>query len=496
MKQAILLLVAATLFLTLRLTNLALLPPYVDEGLHIHRALAVLEAGHPLIYTEGGKFLQVWLSVPAVAWSSDPLWAARLVTALAGLLSANGCYLLGRRLFGRGEVGGLAAWLYLVAPYALFLDRLVLNDGLLAMLALYIALFSLKVTQGEARWWPALGVSLGLAGLTKLNGIIFWAIPLLALVTQVGEARSSQVRCSWPITGAYLLGGVLLLPVLPFVSGQLSAPSAKTWLLDAEPSTTLPALWLGNLHKMWLYDATYLTWPILAAALVGAALALYRQPRVALFLLGAILLYNGFFILTAVFIFSRYLFPTIPLLLIFAGYGLWEVGNRLADKTGPAVLAVLVALPTLSFDYSLIAAPTRAPLEAGDRWLFIDGPLSGYGLTELTSFLQAETARHGPIVVARHDTPGLTREGLELTLRDWREPIKLATFNFTTIHPNDLTRRLREEARPVYVVLSLPLVSGSAPFTVVFGQTPYCHEAVRFFKPDHHNYIAVYTCDF
>ncbi|MCB0196607.1 MAG: hypothetical protein KDJ65_31935, partial [Anaerolineae bacterium] len=60
----------AVLFLAIRLPQLTLLPPYVDEGLHISRAFNVLDEGQPFVYTEGGKYLQIWLITPVVALGS------------------------------------------------------------------------------------------------------------------------------------------------------------------------------------------------------------------------------------------------------------------------------------------------------------------------------------------------------------------------------------------------------------------------------------------
>ncbi|MCB9079070.1 MAG: hypothetical protein H6631_15830 [Anaerolineaceae bacterium] len=47
--QTAILLVLAVLFLATRLPQLTLLPPYVDEGLHISRAFNVLDEGQPFV---------------------------------------------------------------------------------------------------------------------------------------------------------------------------------------------------------------------------------------------------------------------------------------------------------------------------------------------------------------------------------------------------------------------------------------------------------------
>jgi len=210
-RTIIYLLVFAAVFLAVRLTNLTLLPPYVDEWLHINRAFNVLKEGQLLVYTEGGKYLQIWLITPVVGVSSDPIWSTRAVSVVAGLLAAIGCYFLGKTLFQRVEVGLVAAFFYAVIPYAFFLDRLVLNDGMLAALGIYIFLFSIMLVRGSGGGSVVgLGVSLGLAGLTKLNGFALWGIPILVVLAQ-------QL---WPIIAwrhfvkAYLLAIIVALPVI------------------------------------------------------------------------------------------------------------------------------------------------------------------------------------------------------------------------------------------------------------------------------------------
>ncbi|NJN95383.1 MAG: glycosyltransferase family 39 protein [Anaerolineales bacterium] len=276
------LLIFVVIFFAVRLTNLTLLPPYIDELLHISRAFTLLHQRQLFISTEGGKFLQIWLIAPALALSGDPLWTARLVTILIGLLSALGCYLLGKALFNR-ETGLLAAWLYLLVPYALFLDRLVLNDSLLAMLGVYILLFSLKLV-GQASLGLALGLglSLGLTVLTKLNGSIWWVIPVGVLL-----ARLSRLPKSWVyFGGAYLLAFVVVSPLFSLLPEQLAAPAEKTWLLAAPLPASLTAMWWGNIQQIWLYYQTYLTWPIGVLILLGVILSLYRRPQSGLLLLG------------------------------------------------------------------------------------------------------------------------------------------------------------------------------------------------------------------
>ena len=326
--QTAILLALAVLFLAIRLPQLTLLPPYVDEGLHISRAFNVLDEGQPFVYTEGGKYLQIWLITPMVALGSDPLWNARLVSVLLGLVSAVGCYFLGKALFDRPSVGLAAALFYGIIPYAFFLDRLALNDSMLGTLAIGIALLSLRLIKRQTlAAGLLLGLMLGLTGLTKLNGLILWVIPPLAILFCGDDSfrrlvsNDSLVKWGRLIIVAYGLGVLLIIPIFFAPTAHLDGPASKTWLLDAAPLGSFAEMVTGNLQRVWAYYTIYLTWPILIMALLGTTLTLVRRHRGGLLLLSAILIYNVVFIIITVYLQSRYLFAVVPFALILAGYG-------------------------------------------------------------------------------------------------------------------------------------------------------------------------------
>lgn len=509
--QVAILLALAALFLALRLPQLTLLPPYVDEGLHISRAFNVLEEGQPFVYTEGGKYLQIWLITPVVALGSDPLWNARLVSVLLGLASAVGCYFLGRALFGRPAIGLIGVLFYSVIPYAFFLDRLALNDSMLGTLAIAIALLSLRlVKRSDLPSSLLLGLALGLTGLTKLNGLILWVIPLLAFLLFSAEPLrqliSTTTLTKWGrhLARAYGLALLLIVPIFFAPSAHLDGPASKTWLLDAAPLGSYIELMISNIQRTWSYYHIYLTWPIFILTLLGTVLTLLRRHRGGLFLLSAIVIYNAVFIVITVYLQSRYLFAVIPFALILAGYGIVTLLDWLEKRTlrtTPAVMRgaysialLFVMLPALTFNFRLLTNPTQAPLEAYDRWFFLDGWTSGYGLDETAAYLRDQADRHGSIVVVRNDASGLTREGLNIKLAAMADRIELETINLRAESANRLTDLLESAEGPVYVVLSLPLAPGALPFNVDFDNTPYCRSAATFYKPDRYNYIGVYRC--
>lgn len=154
-RQVVYILGLVSLMLVVRLINLTLLPPYIDERLHISRAFEVLSEHNLFVYTEGGKFLQIWLIALMLKSGVDPFWGARVVSVMVSLMATLGCFFLARAIFGRNAIGYAAVFFYGVTPFAFFLDRLALNDNLLAMLGIAILLFSYKLIQEKAIWLAA-----------------------------------------------------------------------------------------------------------------------------------------------------------------------------------------------------------------------------------------------------------------------------------------------------------------------------------------------------
>ncbi|PWH17311.1 MAG: hypothetical protein DDG58_08215 [Ardenticatenia bacterium] len=97
--------------------------------------------------------------------------AARLPSLTAHVVSALLMYRLGLRLYGRGA-GLLAAFLWAASPFAILFAATALTDSLMVM---WVLAACLAAVEQRASW---AGVALGLAMMTKQQGILF--LPLIA----------------------------------------------------------------------------------------------------------------------------------------------------------------------------------------------------------------------------------------------------------------------------------------------------------------------------
>ena len=123
-----------------------------------------------------------------------------LATATVVLL-----YLVALRMFGR-RGARLAGWTFAILPGPIFFTGLYLSETL--FIFLLVGFLALAVYLPERRWTPVvLGIAIGLAALTRGEGLLMLAIPL--------AMWWGLPRREWLLRGA-LLVGVMALTIVPW----------------------------------------------------------------------------------------------------------------------------------------------------------------------------------------------------------------------------------------------------------------------------------------
>jgi 4-amino-4-deoxy-L-arabinose transferase-like glycosyltransferase len=488
-------------FLWLRMSHPLLLPVYYDEALHIERAQRVVTEHTLLMGTEGGKYLQIWLLALVLPFTDNPLLAARTLSAVAGLLTAIGCYFLARHLYQRDDVALVSIFLYATTPYVLFYERMGMADGLLSMLAVWSLLLSLIAIR-QGRWWQtlALGLCLGLTAATKLNGAVFLVFPILATWFWWGERPFRQVVQT--LLAGWLLAAPWLLPSLLDLSPQLASSIERSWLNSTEKGISHLIRLSHNFNAIAITLWAYLTPPYLLLALIEIGRSLRRRERASWLLTLAALSTLAFFFLTAGLdkFFARYILPAFPFLLILAARSLVALGNWLAERlpsptrltrSGLLVgLALLVCLPAIRSDFLLLTNPHRFPWLPRDRQLFVDGPLAGYGVIDAAAYLRQHADQLGMIIVVKR-TDNQKRTGA------WgyylnRSNIILNPINFKYADPRELIQALHNSPAPVFVVLDRPSEDVYAADFTDGPYAPYSTLVATFPRPGDASRIEVY----
>jgi len=227
---------------------------------------------------------------------------------------------------------------------------------------------------------------------------------------------------------------------------------------DSETSFSGNAAANLGLAAEWLW--AYWTPGLVVLALAGLALAIAAgQGRRGAFLALLAVGPTVAFVSVSGIWYPRYLlFTTVPLLPLSAwGFvgAIDLVRKRGRLSTGPAAgLAVaalaLVLAPAALFDLALWTDPPRAPFPAIERFQYVTGWPSGYGMRDSVAFLRLERERHpeGLLLV----TPGPSTTASAVRLLCARDPaVDVLYVDPTSTDPAALAR----PGRALFVIVSL-----------------------------------------
>ncbi|MFQ5577075.1 MAG: ArnT family glycosyltransferase [Anaerolineae bacterium] len=465
----------AALYLSSRWVNILALPIFSDESLHIVRARRMLAGGNFLQGTAAGKFLYIWLLAPALTLHQNPLLVARGLSAAVGLAGGMAAILLARALWPGRSSGWLTGLVYIFVPLTLMNERMALTDSLLATVATLILLLSLKAIQQPRRITEvALGLCLGAALLTKLSGLVYFAVPIAAVFFLRRPAQPVKL----PVV-PYLIAAAMVLPTVGESFNQFIIEATRSAL---NPNRSpVPALsWMGyGLGETWFDLHTYVTWPVLLPAAARLVVGWRRGERTAPLLVFLLVITPATYIGLARSIwFSRYLLPIAPIIVVLAAQALHELGGLLAQRVGregrqvwQTALCLLCLLPALTFDYRLITGPDRAPFTPADRWQYVSGWPSGYGLPEAVVWLEQAAVRQGGATVVSISYQGPTREGMSIYLQRSAANVQLIELGGDDSPEESLSWLVVAQSKPLALLLNEPNDRPSAAVDALCPET-------------------------
>jgi predicted membrane-bound mannosyltransferase len=115
----------------LRLTDLYRLPIYGDEADHIRWAQQFSVGDYTFPLFMDGKFLLGVLVAQFHPLGPSPLWLARAVVGIFSMLNVAACIAIGKQLRS-SQVGLLAGLFYTILPQAVYYERQMLAEPLMA----------------------------------------------------------------------------------------------------------------------------------------------------------------------------------------------------------------------------------------------------------------------------------------------------------------------------------------------------------------------------
>lgn len=355
------------IFFISRLYHLLQMPPFIDETIYI-RWLNTIHQTKDFLFPlkeYGWEPLNIWVAYFFDLIIKNPLVSLRLTAVFFGLLTLVVLSLTFRK-------SRLVLLPYLLSPIILLHDRLGLRGDSAINFCFALCLYGLSLRlikkKTQASYLIALSIILGF--LIKTTAIVLPIIVVVSFLSFKAKPKLTDFKA-------------LLLTSLPFVFYYFT----HTLNLVLNKSNTFASLdnflpqTQANFLQLFSWLPQYLTWPVFLLAILGAYYLFKNNLKLFKLLLISTLVPFLFMGLTASFLFPRYILISYLALSLFAGFGLIKLKNP---------LALILLIPSLIFSFQTINDIKAAPLPEIERWQYVTGWPSGYGLAELTTYLKTD----------------------------------------------------------------------------------------------------------
>lgn len=361
--EVLVVLLILTVAVGFRFFALDSVPPglYPDEAMNGNNALYAAQSGdYDVFYPEnnGREGLYANIQAFSIKLFGNTAWALRAVSALMGVLTVLGTYLLTRRLFNNRGIAALAALLMATGFWHVNFSRIGFRAIMAPLFAVWSFYYLYTALQSNRLWhWGLAGVFMGLGMHTYIAFRIMPLAALAVLVVYWHSVRKDFAHGRYTFTRKQLIGGVMLAialfilvaaPLLWYFAQNPGSFTGRTGQVSVLASDDIVGDLATNIVRTlgmfviqgdvnWRHNLSgepILFWPIAALFAVGLARSLMKVGRV----LGThghfstvhTLLLGWFFIGLAPTVLSNEGIPhalraimVAPPVYIFAAEGLW-----------------------------------------------------------------------------------------------------------------------------------------------------------------------------
>jgi 4-amino-4-deoxy-L-arabinose transferase-like glycosyltransferase len=409
----------------LRTFNLTNLPVFVDEAIYIR--WSQIMANEPTLrflpLSDGKQPLYMWVLMTVVDKFSDPLFAGRIVSALAGIGTLLGTGVLAYLFFKSKIVSLVAMLIWAISPFAVFFDRMALVDATLAFFAVWSVIFMI-ITAKTRRIDSAMvtGFLLGGALLTKSPAIFFIILMPLSFMFIDLTKRKERAKNLAIVSGLLLLAviiGFAMYNVLRLgpnfhliASRNLDYVFPISHVLES-PFSPLKGYLERAFEWVWLMAPGSLLLLVAASIVINFKTNL----KVVIFLLAWSLVpvvVNAEF--AKVFT-ARYILYCIPFIVVLAAGAFVYIGKY--KKLLYVFLGIFV-IQALWFSYLLIVSPVKAYLPLNERTGYLEEWTAGDGIKEISQYLKTEAASltgGKQVVVGTEGYFGTLPDGLQIYMQ-------------------------------------------------------------------------------
>ncbi len=310
------------------------------------------------VYYNGRLFSRFFPGYPLLLVPGILVGAPWLINPLLGALLGFVIYLLARLLFDH-TTAVIAQFLYMVSPFALFMNGTYLAHTATAFWGVLFVYSILRAFYGRHRylWGVIAGFSFGFAALTRPFDAVLILVPILFLLIYKLFRAFSQVA---PIMPFMIAGYIILLALGYFYNYQVTGdmhrhPYTVEQGLDNIGFTDQPRSYgvmdikegihkghtpLDGLYNLWLnlyvMSVNLLGFPFVSLLLPILTLLSPYRGRKEIFLFSFNVSFAIFYMLywahsALMLVGARYYYPTIPFMIILAARGLIYLSGSVSD---------------------------------------------------------------------------------------------------------------------------------------------------------------------
>ncbi len=383
-----------------RLINLNSLPVFGDEAIYVRWAQIIksVDTLRFIPLTDGKQPLFMWLNALLLKFIADPLIAGRLISVLTGAGILILLFLITDNI--------VAPFIYLLLPFSFFFDRLATADTLLSFFGVLSFYLSLRLAKKPSLDLSMLlGVSLGLAWLTKSPAVYFI---VLSLVTFVLFRKDNLKKIYFPLLSAFIALVIYnILRLGPAFSQIALRNKDYIWPLTEILKHPLDPL-IPHLHDTFTIYHFYLTLPVL---LIPLLYLIFKKHVKFNFLF----LISGFWFLLPLLanaamakVFTgRYILFVLPYLIILLSFFLQAIFN-----SRYFYLVILIFLLPVIRIIHLSVSPYTLSLPQTDSGYNL-GWTSGWGIKDCAEYL-IDRSHSANIIVGTEGYFGTLPDGLQI----------------------------------------------------------------------------------
>lgn len=409
-KEKHILFALISLYFLTRLLFLTKLPIFNDEATYVDWSWRQInikgEFFHSVKHAKPPLFMWIVGIIRKVI--SNPLVAGRIVSVIAGLLTAFGLYKIAKYIFDK-RTAAITFLLYTVIPLFAFFDRQALMESSVAALGIWSFYFFIKLLKDyKYKYSVLLGITLGLGYLFKTSAIVFFLAIFILLIFEMFRNKKNAnliVNNLFILIYCYL---ITLSPLLLQSSFWETLGDNKRYIFTLSELVKLPLKpWVANIKSYLVIACLYFNPFVLLAGLISIYLNFKEKRRNSIYALFFFFIGSVFAIFISRSTTVRYTTPFLPMFLLFAAYFFSDLMKK--KKVLGITLFTLSILSSFIVTVLLIFSPIRYFnlldnfSKHSQKTNYVTYWSSGYGFNEVKAVLQEASKKQRIVVGVRLD---------------------------------------------------------------------------------------------